>query len=518
MTVERGPLASQYKDIKIYIIAECEKELFSVTTSADTIHLSVDFKSECSTVEIYQPVDNWIYNSSQGDKFNVALTGYNANDPNLESVIVQYRREGRGWEDGVEIPKDSLIDKFYDAKLNAKYLLDGNYQLRAVANCRSKLSTINYSEVVNGKIDRKKLELFGSPYPKNGILRYSDEIKIICSEDIDPSVKYYPGKISLQQKDNKKFYPVTYQIKGSELIINPSPISILDNLEGKTLIATVNSIEDLSGNVTTAPIQWEFMVSRSPVYWEPNYINYTMERGKPGNFTATLKNGGPTAGNFTITKYPIWLSPDILSGSVGSLGGTQNITMTVASGINPGIYSDTVIALSGSYKISLFVRLEVLTPEPRWVKQAIEASKFEHSMNIIAQFSVNATDIPLSMDIRDEIGVFINDSLRGKGKIKYDPQLRKYFAYITIYSNSENNDSMSFRMWDAYPGVQYRAVETRVFRKDALLGQFSSPFILHPKGIYQTISMKKGWNWFSLFVKNVHLRMINKLQTYYFPK
>lgn len=503
LSVERGPLANNYKKLKIVIIAPCEYEYFD-NTSADTIEFDVDFQNECSNIEIYSPVTGWIQNTSGGDYMDVALTSYDANLPSLKSLKLEYLREGMGWTEFLEIPKTDLIDKFFDTKFMTKYVPDGNYKLRAAAQCvdsKGIINSINYSEIVEGKIDRKIANLFGTPSPSNQILNFGQDISVEFDKDIDNSKSYYPGKIALQRMDNKKYLPLTYTVSGNKMIIKPYPVSLLDSLEGILLKATVIQIRDLSGNMTVEPIEWEFIVNRSPVYWETNTLNISFEKGKSGKASDRLRNAGPTNGSFTITKYPIWLSPGILSGTINS-GSNQDIEFTVASGLNPGIYSDTVIAMSGAYKLRLFVQVEVLSPQPRWVKQKIDPSQFEHSMNIIAQFSPNATDNPLSTDTKDAIGVFVNDSLRGKGYITYDQQLRKYYALITVYSNNNTYDSLSFRMWDAYPGVQYRAIESKVFRKDVLIGQFNSPFILHPKGFYQTINMNKGWNWFGLFVKN----------------
>lgn len=504
LTVEKGPLANQYEDLEIKMIAPCDHEMY-MTSSESIFHITAEFQNECSKVAIYSPVDGWIQNTLGGDNLNVALTGYDANDPNLSSIKLEYLREGTGWQEALTIPKGSLTDKFYDAKFNTKYVPDGNYKLRAVSQCVDKdnvINSINYSEIVKGKIDRKQLELFGTPYPSNQILNFGQDISVEFDKDIDNSITYYPGKIAIQRMDNKKYLPLTYTVSGNKMIIKPYPVSLLDSLEGILLKATVIQIKDLSGNMTVEPIEWEFVVSRSPVFWQPSSIKYSIEKGKPASFNGTLINQGSTVKNYTISKYPVWITPSKPSGNIGSSGGTENINFTISSGLNPGIYTDTIWAVSGAYKLKLYFEVEILSPQPRWVKQKIDPSQYEHSMNIIAQFSTNVTDNPLSTDTKDAIGVFVNDSLRGKGYITYDQQLRKYFALITVYSNGETNDSLSFRMWDAYPGVQYRAIESKVFRKDVLIGQINSPFILHPKGFYQTINMNKGWNWFGLFVKN----------------
>ncbi|MFT5158367.1 MAG: hypothetical protein ACI83I_002933, partial [Bacteroidia bacterium] len=502
LTVARGPLATTYKGLQILISAGCEWDDLYELVSSDVVTFDVNFQSECSEVGIYRPVENWVHNASMGDYMDMAFSNYDANDENLESLILQYRRAGKGWEEAIEVPKDSLKQKFYDVRILNKHWPNGDYELRAMANCKDKISQVRYSDLVPGKVDRSPLSMFGTAYPSDGILNIEDVIMVEFDKDIDQSIAYIPGKIALQRDDTKEFIPITYSIKDGQLIIKTSPDSLIDKFEGIKLNAVVSQIEDLSGNQLPEPIIWSFVVNRSPVYWAPRNIAYSVERGSPGSFTAALKNVGPSMANFTLSKYPLWLIPGSLSGTVAGLGGSTDIDFTLVSDINPGTYIDTIIAESGGYKLMLVVKVEVVTPAPKWVGQTLNPADFQYNMSGIFQFSVTDLDAPLSADTKDAIGVFINDSLRGRGYIQYVPQLRKYMAFVTIYSTSTNLDSMQFRMWDANPGLQYLAKESKAFKANSVLGQSQSPFIMHPQGVFQTIYLTKGWNWFSLFVKN----------------
>ncbi|PCJ67602.1 MAG: hypothetical protein COA58_00255 [Bacteroidetes bacterium] len=512
VTVERGPLATEYKGLQILISAQCEWDDLYDLVSSDVVTFDVNFQSECSEVDIYRPVENWVMNKSDGDFLDLAFANYNANDPNLESLILEYRKEGKGWQEAIEVPKDSLLQKFYDVKINTKLWSDGIYQIRAMANCRAAISQTTYSDPVPGKIDRSPVGLFGIPFPSDGILNIGDEITVEFDKFIDKSQSYLPGKIALQRDDTREYIAITYAIIDGKLIISPKSSTILDALEGVKLNAVVSQIEDQSGNVLEDPITWSFVVNRSPVYWSPNSVDYSVERGLTGAFTATLINEGPTLGSYTLTKYPAWLIPGSLTGTVTQLGGTSDINFNLASNLNPGLYYDTIVATSGAYQLNLYVKVEVLTKAPRWVSNGFDPSPFANSMNTIVQFSTTDLDAPLSTDIRDVIGVFINDSLRGKGYIQYVPQLRKYMAFVSIYNSTINQDTMEFRIWDANPGVHYLALEKKVFKENSLLGQIQSPFVLHPNGIFQTLNLAKNWNWFSLYVQNPNPSVDNLLE------
>jgi hypothetical protein len=411
-----------------------------------------------------------------------------------------------GWEDVFEIEKDKLVDKFYDSKFYTNHLPDGAYELRASANCLDKdgnVNSINYSEIVEGKIDRKSAFLFGTPSPSNQILNFGQDISVEFDKNIDNSISYFPGKISLQRMDNNKYLPLTYTVSGNKMIIKPNPASLLDGLEGVLLKATVIQIRDLSGNATLEPIEWTFKVNRSPIYWENRFLTVSVESGSVGKVTGRLKNAGISGGTFTNLVYPFdKIVPNLFSGTIAA-GGFQDIEFSTKAGLTPGLYKDSIMVQSGSYTLKTYIQIEILSPQPRWIKQTLNPAKFEDRMNFVVQFSTDKKlDTPLSSDIKDVIGVFYKDSLRGKANIEYNPQLRKYYAYLTAYGNSNQFDSLTFRMWDAYPGIQYRAIESKVFKNGAVIGQVNSPFILHPLGVYQTLNLKQGWNWIGLFVKN----------------
>ncbi|RYG94830.1 MAG: hypothetical protein EON58_15410, partial [Alphaproteobacteria bacterium] len=76
-----------------------------------------------------------------------------------------------------------------------------------------------------------------------------------------------------------------------------------------------------------------------------------------------------------------------------------------------------------------------------------------------AQFSRNETDTLISKDIRDKIAVFVGNECRGFANIQYDDFQKKYVSFITAYSNLPNTEKLTFRLWDAYPGVEYQSNE-----------------------------------------------------------
>jgi hypothetical protein len=94
---------------------ECEYAIFQnggSIVNADTVSLSVNFQSQCSTVQISKPTDNWLINQGSANKMTVTFTGYNVNNPSFTSIGLQYRAEGKNWETATTILKKDLIDQF----------------------------------------------------------------------------------------------------------------------------------------------------------------------------------------------------------------------------------------------------------------------------------------------------------------------------------------------------------------------------------------------------------------------
>jgi hypothetical protein len=227
---------------------------------------------------------------------------------------------------------------------------------------------------------------------------------------------------------------------------------------------------------------------------------------------ATMFNVGPLD-TFQLVHVPSWLSTTPLANYIISSGTPTNpsqlsIPFTVSNALNPGSYTDTVVALANGKRVLLFVHLDVVKPGPHWT---VNPANYQYSMNVTANYSLTSLNAPLSADIRDTIAVFKGEECRGFAGISYDPYSNKYVAFLTAYSNSVVGDTFTFRMWDAVPGTEYQAVEKLAFVNDGTIGQPLAPYILHPAGVFQTVTMAPGWNWFSLNVRATDMTTKNVL-------
>jgi hypothetical protein len=510
LTVAAGPIASDYNGLQVSASSPCDGG------EGNTITFEAHFQSTCSPIGIYTPSDNWLVNASSNDSLLVIFSGYNANDSNLINIGLQYRSPGGTWLPATNpaIPRSALTSAYYNFLFNVTALPDGPYELRAYANCGAVPGGETFSPILSGVIDRSALSLFGTPSPADGVLNLTQDISVTFNGSVNcnQAAIYTPIFSSLVRNDNGQVIPDSVTCNGNQLIIYTNPPSLIDSLENVTLTATINNVYDVNGNSLQQPIVWSFLVSRSKVYWNPANVNISAVSGSTATATGIMNNVGPLD-TFTIIHMPSWLSTPqaasyIITNGTPTTPSQLSIPFTVSNSLNPGTYTDTVIALVSGKKVFLFVNLDVVKPGPNWT---VNANNYQYSMNITTNYSTTQLNTPLSSDTRDIIAAFVGNQCRGVGYITYNPLTNNYSAFVTAYSNSVVGDTFTFRMWDALPGIEYQAVEHLPFVSDGSIGQPAAAYILHAGGQFQTTTFVPGWNWFSLDVASGDMSPANVL-------
>ncbi|GEM_PF-1265881 len=503
--VHRGALYSTYEDLTLAMFSACDNSLADIdaeNVAKPTVKLNAYFQNKCSEIDLFLPGNNWLVNQSNGNKLYAAFSKFDASEASpLTSVALQYRRvnqdyENSLWQTAIDIPKSELKDKYYDYSFDVSTLPDGKYELRALAICEG--VDVNYSPVYSGTIDRATAMAFGLPTPLNGILTTSDVMSVTFNKDITNS-----ANVVLKRKDNGQVIPATLVYNDKTIVIKTVPETAIADYEMMELSATVKNLRDGNGNVLTDSVSWNFVVNMSPVYWSPANVDVNAIEGVQSSFRAKLINKSALNQNFSIERFPSWLTPSIRNSRIVPLG-EQNVDFLIDPNLNTGIYTDTVITTCDGKRQLLYVTVNVLKTPPNW---AVNPSKFRYNMSFVTQFSLDETDEAISSDIRDIMGVFVGDECRGLANIEYDYASKKYVAYVTAYSNKLSNESLSVRFWDTYPGIEYQSKERVNFVSNGIVGNGNSPYVLHPEGVFQTIPLKAGWNWVSLNVENADMRV-----------
>ena len=118
LSVEKGPLASNYENIGIMIYPPCEYELWQDNgnlKNVDTAYIQLlNFQTECSNVTLRNPDDGWLINQNTGNLLQTTFSGYDINNEKLESITLQIKSEGQGYFDYMTIEKSDLIGPNYD--------------------------------------------------------------------------------------------------------------------------------------------------------------------------------------------------------------------------------------------------------------------------------------------------------------------------------------------------------------------------------------------------------------------
>ena len=441
LTVEKGPLAATYDSIGIMMFPPCEYALWEDNgniTGGDTAWIFVDFQSECSNVALHLPGDGWMVNQNNNNMLDVAFTGYDLNNENMESISLQYKREGEGWKDAVTFEKGELFGNFFDYALNVSSLPDGNYRLRAKAYCGIE-GGLSYSSEQKGIIDRTSLAPFGTPSPADGFLRFGQEISVVFDKDINCN---FSGYNPLLPKPTVKLYmedgteiPSTVQCSENQdkiIIVPNQDLFTQPLLEGVKIFAVVDSIRDASGNIQKYKTEWSFLVNVSPVSWNPEQVALTAVETEDVIISANLSNSASISKSFTISEWPDWLTPSVTSASILS-DNSFTVQFKAIDDLMPGLYQGQVVALVDNVPEILNVTLELYAEEIDWT---VNHSDFEYNMNITAQYSADNSDTNLSTGLRDKIAAYVNGQLRGVGEIEFVPALNKYAAFINVAGNA----------------------------------------------------------------------------------
>ncbi|HSF90143.1 MAG TPA: T9SS type A sorting domain-containing protein [Saprospiraceae bacterium] len=513
LSFDQGPLASLYEDIAVMVYPTCEYPLWQDNgnlTNSDTAWITrIEWQTSCTDIALNKPDDGWLVNQQSNDIIHATFTGYDVNNELFQSMTIQLKMEGQGYVDQITIDKDEISGPFYDVYLDVSQFPDGEYRLRARANCGIE-GGITYSSEKTGIIDRSSIAPFGIPTPSDGFLREGQEVSVSFDKLINCDFGSYPHEITLVREDTDEAIPFTTSCFENKLIINTDP-PLIDqpSLDGVLVTARVHQLEDLNGNVQEYPTQWSFLVNVSPVFWDPEELVVVGREGQTNSFSAILKNTSLLSKVFSLDPtddpllidYPDWLTPVQTRGTILSED-DYTVDFIVSDALTPGIYQGVVSAMVDDLPVSMNVTFELLAKPVNW---AFDPGQYQYTMNVVAQFSLDSTNTNLSADTRDLIGAFVGGQLRGFTNIEYLPELNLYRAFLTIHSNNQGGggaETVDFRFWHALNGVEYGAVEKLTFTLDLTTGTVANPYILHPQGFHQVIPLSKGWNWISLNVSS----------------
>jgi hypothetical protein len=165
---------------------------------ADTVYLSAHFQPACTSVEILEPLDNWVINVRDNDTMTVRIGNYNLAYDSFQSFRFEYKStSGNIWipvkyfvndpelANKDDIPDTTLIsnDPFVVFDWSMVNMNDRAYDIRVVSSCTD--MSVNESEILTGILDGQRPQVFGTPQPADGILNLDENISIQFNEPIE---------------------------------------------------------------------------------------------------------------------------------------------------------------------------------------------------------------------------------------------------------------------------------------------------------------------------------------------
>ncbi len=106
----------------------------------------------------------------------------------------------------------------------------------------------------------------------------------------------------------------------------------------------------------------------------------------------------------------------------------------------------------------------------------LDPSQYEYTMNVIAYVVDNEDRILLKEN--DEIGLFVNDELRGNGRAIYIPAIDIYILFVTVYAN-KNGEQIHLKYYSAAQDKVFDIKEKMTFNVNDIIGAIDSPTLLH---------------------------------------
>ncbi|RTZ01666.1 T9SS type A sorting domain-containing protein [Flavobacterium sp. RSP49] len=301
-------------------------------------------------------------------------------------------------------------------------------------------------------------------------------------------------------------------INGDAIVLNPQ-ITDWASVEGKVANITVSNLNDMADNRQQSPVTWSAFINQNPVKWfvegHNDIVNLMKRANENLTFDITIINRGGMSQPYTI-DLPNWLTLSAKSGTIAS-NTTVTLKATVDNNLAIGNYN-TVLSLSTDYGYNEKIQLDLRVLEKEPILE-LDPSKFSQSMSIIGKVKLDAF---FSDDLYDKVVAAVNGEVRGKASVIYDPSLKEYLVYLTVYSNEVSGENISFYIWDASDGKLKEATLNNVFTipymADEVIGTYTSPAIFNNTNVTgQQISFNQGWTWTSFNVTDARFGNLNAL-------
>tara|TARA_R110001583_G_scaffold62499_4_gene183761 strand:- start:5964 stop:6878 length:915 start_codon:yes stop_codon:yes gene_type:complete len=106
--------------------------------------------------------------------------------------------------------------------------------------------------------------------------------------------------------------------------------------------------------------------------------------------------------------------------------------------------------------VLFFIGINAFGQTPSW---SVNENNFQYTMSFVAFVNIDGVDLS-SAD--DKVAAFVNGECRGVTNLTYVASEDRYYAYLTVFSN-ENNETLNFKIYDSVNDIVKEVEKTKNF-------------------------------------------------------
>jgi len=119
--------------------------------------------------------------------------------------------------------------------------------------------------------------------------------------------------------------------------------------------------------------------------------------------------------------------------------------------------------------VLFFIGINTYGQSPTW---SVNENSFQYTMSFVAFVNIDGTNLAST---NDKVAAFVNGECRGVTNLTYIASKDSYYAYLTVFSN-ENNETLNFKIYDAANDVVREVPKTKNFEINGHFGNLFQAF------------------------------------------
>ena len=119
--------------------------------------------------------------------------------------------------------------------------------------------------------------------------------------------------------------------------------------------------------------------------------------------------------------------------------------------------------------VLFFIGINTYGQSPTW---SVNENNFQYTMSFVAFVNIDGTNLTST---NDKVAAFVNGECRGVTNLTYVASGDSYYAYLTVFSN-ENNETLNFKIYDSTNDVVKDVPKAKSFEINGHYGNLFQAF------------------------------------------